>query len=55
MRAEPTTSNAVRSAVGVVLVLGILAQWVRRRDAWSVKIRAFFEQGRAEQARGRTT
>ena len=48
MRADPSASTAVRAAIGVVLVLGLLVRWVQRRDRWGTAIRSFFEAGRAE-------
>ncbi|MFT4866540.1 MAG: hypothetical protein ACI8RE_002738 [Ilumatobacter sp.] len=49
MRFDPSASTAVRAAIGVALVLGILVRWVQRRDHWGAAIRSFFEAGRAEQ------
>jgi hypothetical protein len=48
MRADPSAGTAVRAAIGVALVLGILVRWVQRRDQWGKAIRSFFEAGRAE-------
>jgi hypothetical protein len=39
-----------RSMLGVVLFSALAVLWVRRRDAWSVKTRDFFEAGRAAQS-----
>ncbi len=50
MRAEPTAATAARVAVGLALVIGAVILWVRRRDRWGVKIRAFFEAGREQKA-----
>ncbi|MGK0276573.1 MAG: hypothetical protein ACI9N0_002967 [Ilumatobacter sp.] len=48
MRADPSAGTAVRAAIGVALVLGMLVRWVQRRDQWGTAIRSFFEAGRAE-------
>ena len=39
-----------RSVLGVVLFSALAVLWVRRRDAWTVKTRDFFEAGRAAQS-----
>jgi hypothetical protein len=36
-----------RSLVGLALFTTIVVVWVRRRDPWGAKVRAFFEEGRA--------
>ena len=36
-----------RSVVGLALFITVVVLWVRRRDPWGVKIRTFFEEGRA--------
>jgi len=36
-----------RSIVGLALFIAVAVLWVRRRDPWGVKIRTFFEEGRA--------
>ena len=36
-----------RSIVGLALFIGFVVLWVRRRDPWGIKIRTFFEEGRA--------
>jgi hypothetical protein len=36
-----------RSIVGLVLFIAVVVLWVRRRDPWGIKIRTFFEEGRA--------
>tara|TARA_R110002110_G_scaffold369992_2_gene579991 strand:- start:574 stop:2253 length:1680 start_codon:yes stop_codon:yes gene_type:complete len=48
MRFDPSVGTALRAAIGVALVLGLLVRWVQRRDRWGVAIRSFFEAGRAE-------
>lgn len=53
MRADPTAATAVRSAIGMALVVASAILWILRRDRWSVTIREFFEAGRAQQ--GATT
>lgn len=49
MRSDPSAGTAVRAAIGVALVLGLLVRWVQRRDHWGVAIRSFLEAGRANQ------
>ncbi len=36
-----------RSLVALSLFTGIVVVWVRRRDPWGIKVRAFMEEGRA--------
>jgi len=36
-----------RSIVGLALFIAVVVLWVRRRDPWGIKIRTFFEEGRA--------
>jgi hypothetical protein len=36
-----------RSVIGLVLFIALVVLWVRRRDVWGMKTRAFFEEGRA--------
>jgi hypothetical protein len=36
-----------RSIVGLTLFIAVVVLWVRRRDPWGIKIRTFFEEGRA--------
>jgi hypothetical protein len=36
-----------RSVLGLALFIALVVLWVRRRDVWGMKIRAFFEEGRA--------
>jgi hypothetical protein len=36
-----------RSIVGIALFIAVVVLWVRRRDPWGIKIRTFFEEGRA--------
>ena len=36
-----------RSIVGLTLFITVVVLWVRRRDPWGIKIRTFFEEGRA--------
>lgn len=50
MRADPSAATAARSAVGIALLIGMAVMWIRRRDRWGVKIRAFFEAGREQKA-----
>ena len=46
-REQPTAGTAVRIAVAAALVVAATALWVRRRDEWRVRIRAFLAEGRA--------
>lgn len=46
MRADPTAATALRSIVGAVLCLAVMGWWITRRDAWAVKLRTFFAEGR---------
>ncbi len=39
-----------RSLVALTLFIAIVVLWVRRRDPWGAKVRAFFEEGRAATA-----
>jgi hypothetical protein len=36
-----------RSVIGLGLFTALVVLWVRRRDVWDMKIRAFFAEGRA--------
>ena len=47
MRDEATVGTALRSAVGVGICLAAMVWWIRRRDAWAIKLRGFFAEGRA--------
>ena len=49
LRLDPTVATGVRAVIGVVLAIGLTVVWVRRRDTWSTKIRAFFAEGKAAQ------
>ena len=46
MRESPEPATAVRMAVLDVLVVAATATWVRKRDEWRAKLRAFTEAGR---------
>ena len=46
-REQPTAGTAVRIAVAAALIVVATAVWVRRRDEWRVRIRAFLSEGRA--------
>lgn len=50
MRADPSAATAARCVVGIALVGAAAVVWIRRRDRWAVKIRAFFEAGREQKA-----
>ncbi len=43
-------ASVARSLLGVTLFTAISVIWVRRRDPWGAKVRAFFEEGRAASA-----
>jgi hypothetical protein len=47
MRVDATPSTVIRSIGGAALFVSVLLLWVRRRDRWSVAVRAFFAEGRA--------
>jgi hypothetical protein len=47
LRFDETAATASRATVGTALAIGLTVLWVRRRDSWSTKIRAFFAEGRA--------
>lgn len=50
MGVDPSAATAARVAVGVALVIAAAVVWIRRRDQWGIKIRAFFEAGRDQKA-----
>ncbi len=50
MRADPTAASALRVATGLALVFAFAIVWILRRDRWGLKIRAFFDEGRAHKA-----
>ncbi len=47
LRLDPSAATGARAALGVGLAIALATTWVRRRDAWSKKIREFFAEGRA--------
>jgi hypothetical protein len=47
MRVDATPSTVIRSIGGAALFVSVVLLWVRRRDRWSVAVRAFFAEGRA--------
>lgn len=49
-RFDGDAASVGRSIVGLLLFTGLAVLWVRRRDAWTVKTRDFFEAGRAAQS-----
>ena len=53
MREEPTVGTAVRCGVGLALVVVVTVWWVRRRDEWRQRWRAFVDAG-TEGGRGGT-
>ncbi len=49
-RFDGTAADVGRSLLGLALFTAITVLWVRRRDPWGAKVRAFFEEGRAASA-----
>ena len=49
-RFDGTAAGVGRSVVGIALFTAVGVIWVRRRDPWGAKVRAFFEEGRAATA-----
>jgi len=49
-RFDSTASSVGRSLLGLALFTAITVVWVRRRDPWGARVRAFFEEGRAATA-----
>lgn len=49
-RFDGTAAGVGRSVVGLALFTAVGVVWVRRRDPWGAKVRAFFEEGRAATA-----
>ena len=47
VREQPSVGTAVRVAVAAALVVTAAVLWVRRRDEWRARIRAFLAEGRA--------
>ncbi|MDQ3468728.1 MAG: hypothetical protein M3487_02990, partial [Actinomycetota bacterium] len=47
MREQPDAGTALRAAIGALLLTAVVAWWVRRRDEWRHKVRAFLAEGRA--------
>lgn len=47
MRSDPGAATALRSMLGVALCLALMGWWISRRDAWAVKVRSFFAEGRS--------
>ncbi len=46
-RFDGTATGVGRSLLGLAIFTAITVLWVRRRDPWGAKVRAFFEEGRA--------
>ncbi len=46
-RFSDDAANVGRSVIGLALFIAVVVLWVRRRDPWGIKIRTFFEEGRA--------
>ncbi len=46
-RFSSDAASVGRSIVGLTLFITVVVLWVRRRDPWGIKIRTFFEEGRA--------
>jgi hypothetical protein len=49
LRLDATVATGLRATIGVGLAVALTVTWVRRRDTWSTKIRAFFAEGKAAQ------
>ena len=49
-RFDGAAAGVGRSLLGLVLFSAVIVLWVRRRDPWGSKVRAFFEEGRAATA-----
>jgi len=49
-RFDGSAGDVGRSLLGLALFTAIAVLWVRRRDPWGAKVRAFFEEGRAASA-----
>jgi hypothetical protein len=49
-RFDGTAAGVGRSLLGLALFTALAVLWVRRRDPWGAKVRAFFEEGRAASA-----
>ncbi len=47
LRADAGAGTVVRIVLGSALALALALVWVRRRDRWGLRTRAFFEEGRA--------
>ena len=46
VREQPSAGTAARSATAVVILAVAVVWWVRRRDEWRVRVRAFLDAGR---------
>jgi hypothetical protein len=46
-RLADDAASVGRTVIGLVLFISLVVLWVRRRDVWGLKTRAFFEEGRA--------
>jgi hypothetical protein len=46
-RFSDDSADISRAVLGVLLFVALVVVWVRRRDPWGAKVRAFFEEGRA--------
>lgn len=46
-RFSDDSADISRAILGMVLFIALVVVWVRRRDPWGIKLRAFFEEGRA--------
>jgi hypothetical protein len=52
---ESATGAAIRSAIGVLLVVAFIIYWVKVRDRIRVRIRAFMDEGRSYTAQQRSS
>ncbi|MEP7202914.1 MAG: hypothetical protein ABI894_09910 [Ilumatobacteraceae bacterium] len=52
---QSTTAAALRGAVGAMLLILLIAYWVRRRDQWRRRFRQFMSEGKAYGQQQRST
>lgn len=47
-RFSDDSADVGRSIIALALFIALVVLWVRRRDPWGIKLRQFFEEGRAQ-------
>ena len=52
---QSTTAAATRAAIGALLVTGLTAVWVRKRDGIRRSLKSFMSEGRSYTAQQRTS